>query len=90
MYCKLSCAQIPSQESNNNQKQEFHELEILDEITTLAYNSKLLEQINGQIRNAKIRQFQEWKGPNYVDGRVHKATVWSLNKPYKLLPVGYQ
>ena len=54
----------------------FCELEMLDEITTLVYNSKLPEQINGQIRNARIRQFQEWKGPNYVDRRVHKATAW--------------
>ena len=34
--------------------QEFCELEILDEITTLAYNSKLPKCINGQIRNARM------------------------------------
>ena len=39
-------------------RQEFHELELLDEIIKLAYNSKLPKQINAQIRNARINQFQ--------------------------------
>ena len=68
-------------------RQEFYKLEILNEITTLAYNSSLPDSINAQIRNVRITQFREWKGPNYVPIKTYKPITWSLKKPYKLTPI---
>ena len=68
-------------------RQEFHKLEILDEITTLAYNSSLPDLINAQIRNVRITPIREWKGPNYVPKKTYKPITWSLKKPYKLTPI---
>jgi len=47
-------------------RQEFRDLEILDEITRLAVHSQLVPEINGHCRNTLIRQFRTWKGLNYM------------------------
>jgi hypothetical protein len=39
-------------------QQEFRELELLDEITKLAYDNELPKHVNGNLRNALICQFQ--------------------------------
>ena len=68
-------------------RQEFRELEILDEITTLRYNNSLPDCITGDRRNIVIRQFQEWKGVNYVPKNVHTSIRWSKNDPIDKLNV---
>jgi hypothetical protein len=54
-------------------KQEFRELELLDEITRLKYEGQLPSSVNGHRRNTVIRQFQEWKGTSYNPKNVHHA-----------------
>ena len=39
-------------------RQEFCELELMDEITQLQFKDKLLPSINGHLRKALIRQYQ--------------------------------
>jgi hypothetical protein len=46
-------------------RQEFRELELLDEITKLQYENKLPNYIYGTQRNVLIQQFQKWKGIAY-------------------------
>src|ERR1700728_5186861 len=43
-------------------RQEFQDLELLDEITKLAFYSQLPPEINGHSQNTLIRQFHAWKG----------------------------
>jgi len=68
-------------------RQEFRELEILDEITTLRYNNNLPDCITGERRNIVIRQFQEWKGVDYVPKNVHTSIRWSKQDPMDKLSV---
>jgi hypothetical protein len=62
-------------------RQEFRELEILDEITKLRYEGKLSCKVYGDIRNTLIQTFREWKGQHYVPCTVHSAIRWSKRDP---------
>ncbi|KAF8812809.1 hypothetical protein BYT27DRAFT_7272511 [Phlegmacium glaucopus] len=62
-------------------QQEFQELEILDEITTLKYNTKLPVNVHGDIQNVIIKTFRESKGIHYVPKVVHPAIHWSKCDP---------
>jgi len=62
-------------------RQEFRELELLDEITCILYNGKLPPTVYGDTRNTMIRSFREWKGVQYVPKAVHSALRWSKRDP---------
>ena len=62
-------------------RQEFRELELLDEIMSLMYTSKLPAAVCGDTRNNLIRAFREWKGLQYVPKIVHPAIRWSKRDP---------
>jgi len=68
-------------------RQEFHELELLDEITKLRYDGKLPDHIQGKFRNPLIRAYQKWKGTDYVPPLTHPALKWSVKDPMPLLSV---
>ena len=68
-------------------RQEFREHEILDDITRLRYEGILPNNINGDLRNCLIRQYQDWKSTDYVPSKVDKALKWSKNDPMNLLPI---
>jgi len=57
-------------------RQEFRELELLDEITKLQYSNLLPDHIYSTQRNVTIQQFQAWKGATYVPKDVHPAIHW--------------
>jgi hypothetical protein len=62
-------------------RQEFRELEILDEITRFRYEGKLSVKVYGDVRNTLIQSFREWKGHQYVPNNVHSAIRWSRHDP---------
>jgi hypothetical protein len=66
-------------------RQEFRELELLDEITKLKYQHKLPVSIDGHRRNTVIRQYQLWKGTKHVPQEVHKALHWDNNDPFNMV-----
>ena len=68
-------------------RQEFRELELLDEITKLRYEGNLPDHIQGNFRNPLIRAYQKWKGIDYVPPLTHPALTWSIKDPMPLLPV---
>jgi hypothetical protein len=68
-------------------RQEFRELELLDEITKLRYEGKLPDDIQGKFRNPLIRAYQKWKGTDYVPPLTHPALTWSVKDPMPLLSV---
>ncbi|KAF8588308.1 hypothetical protein K439DRAFT_1335537, partial [Ramaria rubella] len=68
-------------------RQEFRELEILDELTKLRYEKKLSKGISGDWRNTIIREYQLWKGTAFVPKHVHAALRWSKDDPFHLLEV---
>ena len=65
-------------------RQEFRDLELLDEITRLAYHSQLPPEINGHSRNTLIRQFHLWNGLNHVPENLHLSIKWSAQCPNPL------
>ena len=68
-------------------RQEFRELELLDEITRLRFENVLPESITGNRRNVIIRQFQKWKGTGYVPRDVHHSIRWNKQDPLEMLDV---
>ena len=62
-------------------RQEFRELELLDEITKTRYMGKLPPIVTGATRNAVISSFRKWKGVQYVPNVVHPALRWSKRDP---------
>ncbi|KAF8220757.1 hypothetical protein L208DRAFT_1019821, partial [Tricholoma matsutake] len=62
-------------------RQEFRELELLDEITDLRYNGKLHRSVVGEQRNMLIMAFSQWKGMHHVPSAVHKAIRWNSRDP---------
>ena len=62
-------------------RQEFRDLELLDEITKLHYLGKLPSSVNGDRRNALIHTFRLHKGMSYVPRTVHHAIEWSKKDP---------
>ena len=65
-------------------RQEFCNLEILDEITRLAFHSQLAPEIDGHCRNTLIRQFHSWKGLNYVPENLYPTIKWYTQQSYPL------
>jgi hypothetical protein len=68
-------------------RHEFHELELLDEITNLRYEGKLPDDHQGKFRNPLIKTYQKWKGTDYVPLLTHPALTWSVKDPMPLLSV---
>ncbi|KAF8802942.1 hypothetical protein BYT27DRAFT_7029446, partial [Phlegmacium glaucopus] len=63
--------------------QEFCELELLDDITTLKFNDKLPINIAmADHRNISIELFCKWKGEKYVPSAMHPAIQWSKTDPF--------
>ena len=69
-------------------KQEFKELELLNEITKLQYNGIFSKNIQGVTRNQLLREFQILKGTDFVPDNVSDAIKWSKSDPiYKIKSV---
>jgi hypothetical protein len=68
-------------------RHELRELELLDGITKLGYEGKLLNHIQGNFRNPLIRAYQVWKGTDSIPLLTHPALKCSVKDPMHLLPV---
>ncbi|EIM86982.1 uncharacterized protein STEHIDRAFT_42304, partial [Stereum hirsutum FP-91666 SS1] len=66
---------------NRPLKQEFRELEILDDITKLRYLGKLPSNINANTRGQLIKQFLDWKGNNYIPSKTPSCLHWNDKDP---------
>ena len=62
-------------------RQEFRELEILDQITEWKYHSIWPSELKGTTRNELLRHFQKYKGTAYVPKNVHSILKWSESDP---------
>ena len=68
-------------------RQEFRELELMDEISRLRFEDQLPTFINGQLRNAIIRQYQNFKGESYVPEIVPDTLKWTKSDPMNILKI---
>jgi hypothetical protein len=62
-------------------RQEFRELELLDEIVKQCFEGTLPVQVIGDRRNTLIAAFRVLKRNNYVPPNVHPAVKWSKSDP---------
>lgn len=66
-------------------RQEYRELELLNEITKLKYEGKLPDNIHGHRRNTLIRQYQAWAGLGTAPKGIHRTITWSAESPMTAL-----
>lgn len=65
-------------------RQEFRELELLDEITRLRYHNKLPTGVKGQTRSHLISSYRQKAGSLYVPPHMPGPLKWSSDEPYML------
>ncbi|KIY62690.1 hypothetical protein CYLTODRAFT_338701, partial [Cylindrobasidium torrendii FP15055 ss-10] len=58
-------------------RQEFRELELLDEICKLHLEGKLPYPMSDSTRYAMIEDYRRYKGKAYVPKSVHSSISWS-------------
>jgi hypothetical protein len=64
-------------------RQEFRELELLDDITALRFEGKLPMKIAmADRRNSLIASFREHKGDGYMPSKMHRAIKWNKTDPF--------
>lgn len=64
-------------------RQEFRELELLDDITTMRFEGKLPRKVAmADRRSSIITLYCEHKGLSYMPSEMHKALKWSKHDPY--------
>ncbi|KAF8867602.1 hypothetical protein BD779DRAFT_1464056 [Infundibulicybe gibba] len=63
-------------------RQEFRDLEVLDEISRLTYDGRLPQAVQGDRRNPLIAAYRALKGESYIPSLVHNAIRWSRADPY--------
>ncbi|KLO04883.1 hypothetical protein SCHPADRAFT_840068 [Schizopora paradoxa] len=69
-----------------NIRQEFRELELLDEISRLKYETMLPQEVDGIVRRDIIAQFRKWKGQNHMPENMHESLRWTKRIPFQLSP----
>ena len=62
-------------------RQEFRELELLDEITRLRYEDSLSAAVQGNTRGFLIHAYRTWKGESYVPLTMPNPLKWSPEAP---------
>ncbi|KZP10041.1 hypothetical protein FIBSPDRAFT_759033 [Athelia psychrophila] len=67
-------------------RQEFRELELLDEITKMRYENTLPVEVRGNTQILLIKSFQKWKGVDFVPVNTHPSLAWSINQPMHTMP----
>ena len=63
-------------------RQEFREIEVLNEITTLKFHGKLSNSIKGHIRSILIHEYYKGKPLSYVPEGISKDLAWSKESPF--------
>ena len=62
-------------------RQEFRDVELLDEITKSKYIDILSDQVSGDTRHSLIKSYRSLKGDNYVPSLLHPALKWTGSDP---------
>jgi hypothetical protein len=63
-------------------RQEFRNLELLDIITQLRFESKLPRTVFGEVRSRLVGSYRKWKGTNDMPQNIHPAIRWKKSDPF--------
>ncbi|PBL01569.1 hypothetical protein ARMGADRAFT_905965, partial [Armillaria gallica] len=66
-------------------RQEFRELEMLDDITGCLYDGSLPVSVTGETRYSLISSFQEYVGKEYTPVRMDARLMWSPLEPFEMV-----
>ena len=66
-------------------RQEFRELELLDDITKMRWEGNSHPSVTGVTRSELIHNFRKWKGKEYIPKHVHQSLSWASSTPSELL-----
>jgi hypothetical protein len=64
------------------ERQEYRDLDILDEITKLSYHRELPPSVGGVTRNQYIYSYRKWKGELFVPKTVSNHIRWTKQDPW--------
>ena len=70
-------------------RQEYRELELLDNVTTLRYESKLSDTVYGDRWNTIIENFRKSMGTNFNPPGLHPSLSWSDKSPFEHCVVSF-
>ena len=65
-------------------RQEFRELELLDEITKHRWEGTISTKVMGITRTELIHSFRNWKGEKYQPPSMHFALNWNDKDPFPI------
>ncbi|EIW59632.1 uncharacterized protein TRAVEDRAFT_82829, partial [Trametes versicolor FP-101664 SS1] len=65
-------------------RQEFRELELLDEITKLHYLGKISPKVRGITHNGLVHSFRKWKGEQFMPKTMHRALKWNVGDTFPM------
>ena len=57
-------------------RQEFRELEMLDEITKMRWEETIPPEVTGITRSELVHSFRKWKGEHYTPKQMHETLKW--------------
>ena len=63
-------------------RQEFRELELLDDITKMRWEGNSHPSVTGVTRSELIHNFRKWKGEEYIPKHVHQSLSWASSSQY--------
>ena len=63
-------------------RQEFREVELLDEVTKLYYHDILSNDVTGTTRSSLIGCYRKNKGYAYVPKSIHPSLIWNPTDPF--------
>ena len=64
-------------------RQEFREIEVLDDVTRLAFHRKLPKTVGGVTRKQIIYTYRKWKGEMHLPRRMSRHIYWSKYQPWE-------
>ncbi|EKM56824.1 uncharacterized protein PHACADRAFT_55588, partial [Phanerochaete carnosa HHB-10118-sp] len=62
-------------------RQEYRELELLNEVTRLLYHRKTSTSVGGVIRKQVIYTYRQWMRDDFVPNSMPKHIKWSKEQP---------
>ena len=65
-------------------RQEFRELELLNQITKMRWNETISSKVTGITRNELIHAFRQWRGESFVPPNIHSALSWGEFDPFPI------
>ena len=71
-------------EISGSLRQEFRELELLNQITKMRWNETISSKVTGITRNELIHAFRQWRGESFVPPNIHSALSWGEFDPFPI------